>query len=1082
MADFFVSYTQADRPWAEWITWTLEEAGYTAVIQAWDFRPGGNFVVEMHRAAESAERTLAVLSPDYLGSLYATAEWAAAFAQDPDGSRGKLLPVRVRAVQLSGLLAAVVAIDLVGLDTGAAREKLLAGLARSRAKPQTVPSFPGVPRPGFPGAPAAAEPESAARLADLPEEEIPAPGPLPAGSRMPLAVNPLFTGRQDDLRSLARHLKTAGTPATVAATGLGGIGKTQLAAELAHRYGRFFAGGVFWLRFADPAGVPAEVAACGLELSLHPGSLHPSYARLPLEEQVRLVLAAWQGPVSRLLIFDNCEDESLLDAWRPRSGGARVLLTSRRATWDPALGVAAVALPPLQREASRALLRRFRPDLPADTAKDPALDGIAAALGDLPLALHLAGGFLARYAHAPFGQPAVYLASLLKSGLSHPSLGGTSAALSPTGHEAHVGRTFALSFERLAPADATDAQAIALLARAACFAAGEPIPRDLLLKSVLGEGEGDGDDFMALTSLITAEDALSRLTSLGLLDLGVTGALVIHRLVAAFVHGVIPDGEARAAVEAAVLLEAFRINRSGLPGPLLAWQPHLRAVTDAALERRDAMSATLSNSLGRHLQQIGDYRGARVYFEQALTIRQEISNDESLEIIVSLNNLGHLLQEQGDFAVARPYLERAVAVSTRVQGAEHEDTATCLSNLGILLNKQGDLAAARSAFERSLEIREKVLGAEDRATALSLNNLGHLLKGQGDFAGARRYFERALAIQEKVLGPDHPETAISRSHLGLLLKKLGEYAGARLHLEEALAIQEKILGPDHPDTAASRSHLGLLLRDLGDFAGARIHFERALEALEKTLGPEHPETATGLFNIGHLLESQQDDAAARPFYEKALAIDEKALGPEHPDTARCLNSLGVLAKNAGDLAEALRLLTRALGIREKALGAEHPDTAFTLSNRGSVLESLGALGPARASFEKALRIWEKTLGPEHPDLAVTLSNLALLAQRQGDPDAAIEHIARALEIRETSLGPDHPETAFCLNNLGFILFREGEPEGARPCFEKALEIWEATLPPDHPWTAMARRNLEAVGPRKPEKKVRRRKKEPGEPV
>src|SRR6185369_2451610 len=493
---------------------------------------------------------------------------------------------------LSGLLAAVVAIDLVGLDTGVARETLLAGLGRGRTKPQAVPSFPCVPHP---------EPsEVSAPFADLPEDEIPAPGPLPAGSRMPLAVNPLFVGREDDLRALARHLKTSGV---VAATGLGGVGKTQLACELAHRYGRFFAGGVFWLRFADPAGVPAEIAACGLGLALH-----PDYARLPLEEQVRLVIAGWQSPVPRLLIFDNCEDESLLDAWRPRSGGARALLTSRRSTWDPALGVAAVALSILPRAASRQLLQRFRPDLPVSDE----IDGIAAALGDLPLALHLAGGFLARYAHAPFGQPAVYLASLLKSGLSHPSLGGTTAtatALSPTGHESHVGRTFALSFARLAPDDATDAQAIALLARAACLAAGEPIPRDLLLRSLLGESEED------LTALITAEDALSRLTALGLLDLGAAGALVIHRLVAAFARevtaGTAGDG-ARTAVEEAILTAAFQRVRSGLPGLLLAVQPHLRALADAALERRDTMAMALSHCLGRHLQQSGDYRTARV--------------------------------------------------------------------------------------------------------------------------------------------------------------------------------------------------------------------------------------------------------------------------------------------------------------------------------------------------------------------------------------------------------------------------------------------------------------------------------------
>ena len=80
--DFFVSYTGADRRWAEWIAWVLEEAGHTVVLQAWDFRPGSNFVLAMQQAAEQAERTIAVLSPDFLASRFTAPEWAAAFARD----------------------------------------------------------------------------------------------------------------------------------------------------------------------------------------------------------------------------------------------------------------------------------------------------------------------------------------------------------------------------------------------------------------------------------------------------------------------------------------------------------------------------------------------------------------------------------------------------------------------------------------------------------------------------------------------------------------------------------------------------------------------------------------------------------------------------------------------------------------------------------------------------------------------------------------------------------------------------------------------------------------------------------------
>jgi hypothetical protein len=142
MTDFFISYTAADRPWAEWIASILEAAGFSVVIQAWDFRPGGNFVVEMQKATTGSERTIAVLSPDYLRSLYGMAEWAAAFAADPDGAKGKLVPVKVREVALEGLLTTIIHVNLVGLGEAAAREALLRGLVPGRIRPESI-RFPG---------------------------------------------------------------------------------------------------------------------------------------------------------------------------------------------------------------------------------------------------------------------------------------------------------------------------------------------------------------------------------------------------------------------------------------------------------------------------------------------------------------------------------------------------------------------------------------------------------------------------------------------------------------------------------------------------------------------------------------------------------------------------------------------------------------------------------------------------------------------------------------------------------------------------------------------------------------------------
>lgn len=157
--EFFVSYTQADRAWAEWVAWQLEDAGYRVLFQAWDFVAGSHWTTRMQEGITGAERTLAILSRAYLDSVYGQAEWQAAYRADPQGLRRKLIPVRVEDCGRPGLLGEVVSLDLFGHPAEAARQRLLdaVGHARAgRAKPETEPAFPtstssAGAEPAFPG-------------------------------------------------------------------------------------------------------------------------------------------------------------------------------------------------------------------------------------------------------------------------------------------------------------------------------------------------------------------------------------------------------------------------------------------------------------------------------------------------------------------------------------------------------------------------------------------------------------------------------------------------------------------------------------------------------------------------------------------------------------------------------------------------------------------------------------------------------------------------------------------------------------------------------------------------------------------
>ncbi|MCS6883036.1 MAG: NB-ARC domain-containing protein [Oscillochloridaceae bacterium] len=380
--------------------------------------------------------------------------------------------------------------------------------------------------PADPGALAAAE----ALLARMPvddKEPIPAPGRLaPCSYLHQLTPNPLFVGRDAELRALARALRDQ--PGAVAVTtGIGGVGKTQLAIEVAHRYGPYFTGGVFWISFAEPAAVGTAIARCGSRGLV---DWRPDFGQLRPDEQIALVCAAWQSPLPRLLIFDNCEDEELFQQWRPPTGGCRVLVTSRRAVWGATSGTVRHDLDTLARDASVRLLQSYRAEMEQEAASK-----VAAVLGDLPLALHLAGSFLRRYRQIPVD---AYLDQLRTALISHPSLQGRGAERSPTRHELDVARTFALSYNQLQPTDPVAATARALLARAACLAPGEPIPRELLLATL----ELPQDE---LDAALHAEDGLQRLIELGLLDEESENVLRLHRLVAAYAAHVSDVTQAR---------------------------------------------------------------------------------------------------------------------------------------------------------------------------------------------------------------------------------------------------------------------------------------------------------------------------------------------------------------------------------------------------------------------------------------------------------------------------------------------------------------------------------------------------------
>jgi len=663
---------------------------------------------------------------------------------------------------------------------------------------------------------------------------LPDPGPLPPGFRMRFPRNALFTGRVEPLQALARALLEGdGRSALVtqAVAGMGGVGKTQLAVEFAYRYGRFFHG-VHWVNAGEAEGMEAEVAACGEAMGL------PDWPEKQ-PEQVARTLGEWQRGGRRLVVLDNLEEVGAAREWLGRLGGGPlcVLVTARHADWPRDLGILPLRLEVFAPEESRAFLRRY---LPGGRATDADLGALAERLYHLPLALELAGRYLAGHARLPV---AGYLGRL-ESIWEHPSMAGWRKELgNPTGHDLRLAETFAVSWEQV-----KDETARRVFLLAGYCAPNQPIPCQVLEEAAQIDREA-------------CDEALGVLAGLGLLEMGEPEAgPTVHPLLAEYARAIVSsarEGEGVLGALAGALARLARaandrMDQTGSPLHCVPLLPHVRLVAERAEKEGLEGAANLWGHLGYYLQRVADLGGARAAFERALAIDEQAYGPDHPAVATDVNNLGGVLQDLGDLAGARAAFERALAIDERAFGPDHPNVATRVNNLGLVLQDLGDLAGARAACERALAIDERVFGPDHPTVARDVNNLGSVLRALGDLAGARAAYERALAIDERAFGPEHPQVAICVNNLGLVLQDLGDLAGARAAFERALAIDERAFGPEHPNVATDVNNLGSVLKALGDLAGARAAFERALAIFEKFLPPEHSSIRTVRGNLESL--------------------------------------------------------------------------------------------------------------------------------------------------------------------------------------------------------------------------------------
>ncbi|KAI1092369.1 hypothetical protein F5B19DRAFT_492417 [Rostrohypoxylon terebratum] len=841
---------------------------------------------------------------------------------------------------------------------------------------------------------------------------------------IPLRRNEDFVGRESTLKELLDRVPPSAKrnqQHMVVIEGLGGVGKTQIALEVAYRvYDRFPDCSIFWVPVISMASFENAYREIGKALNV-PGIEDDK------GDVKKLVKAALENNGGDwLLVIDNADDAELLFGrgggpsirnYLPHSQQGSILFTTCNHEVTTRLDIPKSYIYTIQSleetEAIQMLQRRLEESQVRDIESTKKL---LILLAYLPLAIKQASAFMARtqmtttrYLEHCLSSDTTQIKLLTKDFEDHSRYGDAANS---------IARAWLISFRQIA----RDCPMAARYLKYICFLAEKDIPKSLLPP---GPDELDQDE------------ALGVLTGYAFITMRDEGdSFDIHRLVRLAMRNYLQNEERAEAIE-----NVFKHLSIKFPSPnhenRSLWMRHKPHVETTLEVRKECIQPHAKFKL---LVKISLSYMLRGRYYQAEKICQETldsissTNHHACEscdtmVLIGMETLLKSLLYQERYGEAEQITRQGLKSITSLKSADRHSKIGMMSYLATALNGQGNHEKAEQISRQALKLSEEIMGPENEYTLDCMGNLTIILEKAGKYDEAEKTVRQTWKLREIVHGRNHPNTHIDIHYLAVILYEQGKHDEAETLARKNLERRESMLGVEHPHTLQSMTLLTEIKLCQGMYDEAERLYRKTIELQKRVLGPKHLETRCSLQRLAGLLRIRQTKFEETEHISRQLVeLTKEAQGPKHPTTMVQISNLVAILTEREKYEEAEEVSRQMVKIRKEVQGPNHLETIDTMYDLAFILIKQKKYQEAEEISRQTVKIRTEVQGPNHLETIETMERLALTLFKQEKYQEAEEISRQTVKIRKKVQGPEHPDMIRIMKNLRSTLYIQGKHE------------------------------------------------------